>query len=79
MCLAIPGKIVSIDSSNPELKMAKVNFGGIIKEACVQFLDDVSVGEYVIVHAGYALNKVNAEEAEETVRFLNELNNLLDE
>lgn len=79
MCLAIPGKIVSIDSSNPELKMAKVNFGGIIKETCVQFLDDVSVGEYVIVHAGYALNKVNAEEAEETFRFLDELNNLLDE
>jgi hydrogenase expression/formation protein HypC len=78
MCLAVPGKIISIDNSNSNLKMAKVNFGGIIKEACIQWLDDVSIGDYVVVHAGFALNKVNEEEAEETISMLNELSDLTD-
>jgi hydrogenase expression/formation protein HypC len=78
MCLAVPGKIISIDTSNSELKMAKINFGGIIKEACIQWLDDVTIGDYVIVHAGFALNKIATEEAEETIRILNEMGDLLD-
>lgn len=78
MCLAVPGKIISIDISNSELKMAKINFGGIIKEACIQWLDDVTIGDYVIVHAGFALNKIATEEAEETIRILNEMGDLLD-
>ena len=78
MCLAVPGKIISIDSSNSELRMAKINFGGIIKEACIQWLDDVTIGDYVIVHAGFALNKIATEEAEETIRILNEMGDLLD-
>ena len=79
MCLAVPGKIISIDNSNPELKMAKINFGGIIKDACVQWLDDVSIGDYVIVHAGFALNKIDTTEAEETIRMLNEMSKLLED
>ncbi len=78
MCLAVPGKIISIDNSNSELRMAKINFGGIIKEACIQWLDDVTIGDYVIVHAGFALNKIATEEAEETIRILNEMGDLLD-
>ncbi len=79
MCLAVPGKIISIDESNPELKMAKVNFGGIIKDACIQWLDDAEVNNYVIVHAGFALNKVDTAEAEETIKMLNEMSSLLEE
>lgn len=79
MCLAVPGKIISIDNSKTELKMAKINFGGIIKDACIQWLDDVSVGDYVIVHAGFALNKVDTTEAEETIQMLNEMSNLLED
>lgn len=79
MCLAVPGKIISIDNSNTELKMAKVNFGGILKDACIQWLDDVKEGDYIIVHAGFALNKLNADEAEETIRLLNEMSNQLDD
>lgn len=79
MCLAVPGKIISIDNSNTELKMAKVNFGGILKDACIQWLDDVKEGDYIIVHAGFALNKLNADEAEETIRLLNEMINQLDD
>ena len=72
-----PAKIISIDDSNTELKMAKINFGGIIKDD-VQLLDDVSIGDYVIVHAGFDLNKIATEEAEETIRMLNEMSDLLD-
>lgn len=78
MCLAIPGKIISIDNSNPELKMAMVNFGGILKEVCIQWLEDLNVGDYVIVHAGFALNKIDVEEAEETLNLLNEMGKSID-
>jgi hydrogenase expression/formation protein HypC len=73
MCLAVPGKVVSIDESNPELKMAKVNFSGVSKEVCIQWLDDVNVGDYVLVHVGFALNKVDEKDAEETLRILREM------
>lgn len=70
MCLAVPGKIVSIDESNPDLRMAKVNFGGVSKDVCIQWLDDVIIGDYVLVHVGFALNKVDEKDAEETLRIL---------
>ena len=79
MCLAIPGKIISIDNSNSELKMAKVNFGGILKDACIQWLDDVKEGDYIIVHAGFALNKLDTKEAEETIRILTEMSNMIED
>ncbi|MEJ5352604.1 MAG: HypC/HybG/HupF family hydrogenase formation chaperone [Melioribacteraceae bacterium] len=65
MCLAIPGKIISIDSSNPFYKTAKVDFGGSIREVCIDWIPDIKVGEYVLVHVGYALNKIDEKEAEE--------------
>lgn len=76
MCLAVPGKIVSIDESNPELKMAKVNFGGVSKDVCIQWLDDVNIGDYVLVHVGFALNKVDEKDAEETLRILREMGDI---
>jgi len=66
MCLAIPGKIITIDESVPELKMAKVDFGGIIKSICVQWLD-VGVGDYILAHAGMAISRVDEQEAEQTL------------
>ena len=66
MCLAVPGKIVSIDASVSELKMAKVDFGGIVKSICVQWMD-VETGDYVLAHAGMAISKINKEEAEQTL------------
>jgi len=65
MCLAIPGKIISIDSSRPFHKTAKVDFGGSIREVCIDWIPDIKVGEYVLVHVGYALNKIDEKEAEE--------------
>ena len=79
MCLAVPGKIVSIDESNPELKMAKVNFSGVSKEVCIQWLPDVAVGDYVLVHVGFALNKIDEKDAEETLRILREMGDIEEE
>jgi hydrogenase expression/formation protein HypC len=79
MCLAVPGKIVSIDESNPELKMAKVNFSGVSREVCIQWLDDVKIGDYVLVHVGFALNKVDEKDAEETLRILREMGDIEEE
>ena len=59
MCLAVPGKIVSIDESDPELKMAKVKFGETVKDICIQWIDDVKVGDFVMAHVGTALTKVD--------------------
>ena len=76
MCLAVPGKVTSIDESNPELKMANVNFSGVSKEVCVQWLPDVQVGDYVLVHVGFALNKIDEKDAEETLKILREMGDL---
>ncbi len=76
MCLSVPGKIISIDESNPELKMAKVNFGGVSKDVCVQWIDNPKVGEYVLVHVGFALNKIDEKEADETIKLLKEMGDL---
>ncbi|NMB72565.1 MAG: HypC/HybG/HupF family hydrogenase formation chaperone [Bacteroidales bacterium] len=75
MCLAVPGKIVSVDNSNPEMKMAKVNFAGVEKDICIQWLPDIKVGDYVLAHVGVALNKIDEEEALETLRLFKELDN----
>ena len=63
MCLAVPGKIISINDSDPDLKMAKVKFGGVIQDVCIQWLDDVKVGDYIMSHIGTALSKVDEEDA----------------
>ena len=70
MCLAIPGKIISIEKSDGEFIMAKVSFAGVIKEICIQWVDEPKTGDYVLVHAGFALNKVDEKEAEETLRLI---------
>jgi len=66
MCLAVPGKILTIDASISELKMAKADFGGVIKSICVQWLD-VSPGDYILAHAGMAITKIDEEEAKQTL------------
>ncbi len=76
MCLAIPGKVVSIDSSNPELKMAKIDFAGAMKNVCIEWLPDVQPGEYVLVHVGFALSKIDVEDAEKTLADLRAMGDL---
>jgi hydrogenase expression/formation protein HypC len=73
MCLAVPGKIESIDESNPNLKMAKVNFGGVVKNICIDWISEPKVGEYILAHVGFALNKIDEEGAEETLKMLRDM------
>ncbi len=70
MCLAIPGRIQSIDSSDGFIRRAKVAFGSIVKEAWLDMLPEAGVGDYVLVHAGVAINLVNAFEAQKAFDFL---------
>ncbi|MEM6719382.1 MAG: HypC/HybG/HupF family hydrogenase formation chaperone [Bacteroidota bacterium] len=77
MCLAIPGKIKSIESQyNGLVRMAKISFGGITKEASLEMLPDADVGDYVLVHVGVAISKVNEEEAKKTFEYLEEIGEL---
>lgn len=78
MCLAIPGKVLEIETDVQPV-MGKVSFGGINKRVCLEWLPDVKVGEYVIVHVGFALSKVDEEEALETIKMINEMGDALDE
>jgi len=66
MCLAIPGKIVNIDRDDPGLKMATVDFGGLSRKICVQWVD-AGAGDYVMAHAGMAISRVDTAEAEQTL------------
>jgi hydrogenase expression/formation protein HypC len=74
MCLAIPGKVLEINTS-VQPTMGKVSFGGIKKEVCLELVPDVKVGEYVIVHVGFAISKMDEEEAMETLKLLEQLGN----
>jgi hydrogenase expression/formation protein HypC len=63
MCLAIPGKVQKLIEEISSPRMAEVNFDGVIKQVCVDFIPDIKVGEYVMVHVGFALNRVDEKEA----------------
>ncbi len=78
MCLGVPGKIVEITEENG-LKMAKVDFGGIMRETCLEYIPDAVVGDYVVIHVGFAITKLSEEEARETLALLQELVNIEEE
>lgn len=75
MCLAVPGKVVSIvDHDDPLLRTGKVSFGGILKEVSLAYVPNADVDDYVIVHVGFALNVIDADEAEQTLQLLKGFN-----
>lgn len=69
MCLGIPGRVTEI-RDDAGLAMGKVDFGGVRKEACLAYLPEIAVGDYVIVHVGFAISKVDEEEALKTLEVL---------
>jgi hydrogenase expression/formation protein HypC len=75
MCLAVPGKIIEVTPTDAA-RMGKVDFGGVIREVCLEAVPDAKIGNYVIVHAGFALNILSEEEAEETLSALRELGDI---
>ncbi len=72
MCLGVPGKVVELYEADG-MKMAKVDFGGILKEVCMEYLPEVKVGDYTIVHVGFGLSILNEQEAEETMALLRQI------
>jgi hydrogenase expression/formation protein HypC len=75
MCLAIPGKVVEA-FEHGGIRMAKVQFGGIVREACLEYVPETQVGDYVLVHVGFAISRVDEEEAHRTYQLLEELDQL---
>jgi len=72
MCLGIPGRIVEVDD-NPLMRMGKVDFGGVVRNVCLAYVPEAQVGDYVIVHVGFAISRIDEEEAQETLRLLAEM------
>jgi hydrogenase expression/formation protein HypC len=72
MCLAIPGQILSIDSSGT-LRMGRADFGGVIQEVCLEYTPEIAVGDYAIVHVGFALSRIDEALALETLRTFAEM------
>jgi len=78
MCLAIPGKVMDIQSDEQGVRMGRTNFGGIVKQVCLEYTPEVKVGDYVLVHVGFALGTVDEEEARRTYQALEDLDQLND-
>ena len=75
MCLAIPGKIVEIYQQGG-LKMARVEFGGIFRETCLEYVPEAQVGEYCVIHVGFAISVIDEEEANKVFHYLEEMDEL---
>jgi hydrogenase expression/formation protein HypC len=72
MCLAVPGKVVEILGEG-ELRMGQVDFGGVRREACLAYVPEAQLGDYVLVHVGFAIARVDEQQAQETLRALEEI------
>lgn len=75
MCLAIPGKVIEVFEDHG-LRMGRADFGGTVRKVCLEHVPEAGPGDYVLVHVGFALSRVDAEEAERTYRLLAELDQL---
>jgi hydrogenase expression/formation protein HypC len=78
MCLAIPGKVIEIYTTKG-MKMARVDFGGVIKEACMEYLPEVKLGDYTIIHVGFGLSILDEKEAFETMDLLKQIDDMGEE
>ncbi len=76
MCLAVPGKITGITGEDPLMRMGKIDFGGILKEASLAYVPEAQVGDYVIVHVGFAISRLDEDEANKVFEYLREMEDL---
>jgi hydrogenase expression/formation protein HypC len=74
MCLAVPGKIIEIYEQSG-LLMGKIDFGGVVREVCLTYVPEAKIGDYTIIHVGFALNLIDEKEALETLALLDEISN----
>ncbi len=75
MCLGVPGEVIEVRAGEG-MTMGTVSFGGVTKEVCLDWLPEIKAGDYVIVHVGFAISKVSAEEAAETFEILRQMGEL---
>ena len=78
MCLAIPGKVEQITTEG-DVRIGRVNFGGVVKNVCLDYVPEVSVGDYTIVHVGFAISKIDEESAQETLELFRKMGTLQEE
>ena len=78
MCLGVPGKIIEIFESNG-MKMGKVDFGGVTRETCLDFVPEAKIGDFTVIHVGFAISLLSEEEATKTLDMLREIGNLGEE
>lgn len=76
MCLGVPGKVLEIEPNSLGMTMGKVSFGGIAREVCLAYVPEAGVGDYVIVHAGFAISRLDEAEAMEVFELLNQMDEL---
>ena len=78
MCLGIPGKITEIYERN-EFLMGKIDFGGVVKEVCLAYVPEAKIGDYALIHVGFAISLMDEEEAQETLKLITDVVNFEDE
>jgi hydrogenase expression/formation protein HypC len=78
MCLGVPGKVIEINETGG-IRMGKVDFGGIIKEACLAYVPEVEIGDYTIIHVGFAITKLDEKSAQESLALFREMGMLEEE
>lgn len=78
MCLAVPGKILSIEGTDPVFRTGKVSFGGIVKQVNLAYVPEARVEDYVLVHVGFAISTIDEEEARQVFEYLQQLGELAD-
>jgi hydrogenase expression/formation protein HypC len=73
MCLAVPGKIVSLDNTDSVFRCGKVDFGGVVKQVNLAYVPEAKIGDYVLIHAGFAISTIDEAEAQQVFEFLREI------
>jgi hydrogenase expression/formation protein HypC len=76
MCLAVPGKILSIEGTDPVLRTGRVSFGGIVKQINLAYVPEAKVEDYVLVHVGFAISTIDEEEASQVFEYLKQMGDL---
>ncbi len=78
MCLAVPGKVISIEGTDPILRCGKVSFGGVLKTINLAYVPEAGIGDYVLVHVGFAISVVDEAEAQQVFEYLRQMGDLAD-
>ncbi len=76
MCLGVPGKVLTLEDNPFGMTMGRVSFGGIVKDVCLAYVPEVQVGDYVVVHVGFAISKIDEQEAIKVFEFLRDMGEL---